>query len=334
MIEISLAKISDTKAIMTFMNDIWREGHILSKHKELFLHEFQDGNNLNFIIAKDNGANLVGIFGFIKYNSSENPDIAGSLWKVDPKVKEPLLGLKMREYFQENIKHKFFAAPGAGLQTKPIYKMIKMNWNRMEQYYIVNPTVSQFHIAKNPKMKQINQKIDKKVQVYKVNSRMDIEAFDFNKDNNIVPRKDLIYFEKRFINYPIYKYDIFCVKKENSVENIFVCRKSSYNGRVAYRIVDFYGDLCYINEIINFLYEYIVENDFEYIDFVEYGFEKKKLENAGFTALDFDSDTTIIPNFFEPYVAQNVPVYCVSDKTEGTFRQCKADGDQDRPNYY
>jgi len=334
MIRISLAKISDTKVIMNFMNDVWRAGHILSKHKKLFLHEFQDGNNLNFIIAKDRGDNLVGIFGFIKYNSSENPDIAGSLWKVDPKVKEPLLGLKMREYFRKHVKHRFFAAPGAGLQTKPIYKMIKMNWNRMEQYYIVNDRVNQFYIAKNPKIKQINKKINEKVQVYKMNNIADLEMFDFNRNENVVPRKDISYFEKRFIDYPIYKYDIFCVKIANNIENIFVCRESRCNGEVAYRIVDFYGDLCYINEIANFLHKYVVENNFEYVDFVEYGFEKEKLEGAGFMALDFDNDDTIIPNFFEPYVQQNVPVYCVSDRTELTFRQCKADGDQDRPNYY
>jgi len=331
MITISRATIQDTKAIMCFMNNVWKEGHILSKHKELFLHEFQDGENLNFIVAKDHEKNIIGIFGFIKYNYTENPDMAGSLWKVDPKVKEPLLGLKLREYFKKNIKHRFFAAPGAGLQTKPIYKIIKVNWAKMEQFYIANPTIKNFKIAKNPLLKKITTFSKKTVSILKVEDVTKLKSFVFDNKES-VPYKDFTYFIKRFVSYPIYKYDIFTVMQNDTIKNIFVCRSVSANGAKVYRIVDFYGQLDYIKEIAYFFYNYIIEHNFEYVDFIAYGFDKKLLEDAGFSPLDFNNDSVVIPNFFEPFMQKNTPVYCVWDKTHLTFRQCKADGDQDRPN--
>ena len=165
-IVLSQATIEDTRGLMEFMDKVWKKDHILSKDKELFLYEFQEENYLNIIIAKDEKESIVGIFGFIKYNSSSLPDIAGSLWKVDPNIKEPLLGLRLREYFVKNIPHRFFAAPGAGLQTKPIYKVLKMNWHRMKQYYIVNDTLSSFKVMQNPQIKNSLKPKGKKSFVY------------------------------------------------------------------------------------------------------------------------------------------------------------------------
>lgn len=326
------ATIEDTDSIMKFMGNIWKKGHILSYHKELFLYEFQDGSMLNFIVAKDNKEDIVGLFGFIRYNYSQNPDIAGSLWKVDPKIKEPLLGIKMREYFRKNIKHAFFAAPGAGLQTKPIYKVLNMNWNRMQQYYIANTYSSEFKICKNPEKKRDNYFVNEHVDFKKIDNMQELANFLFI-DENTLPRKDGRYFEKRFFNYPIYTYDIYVLSVEKKIQNIIVCREVEVQGNYAYRIVDFYGSELFMKGITSFLSDIVVEKRYEYLDFVSFGFDAKKLLDAGFSLLDFDSDKTIIPNFFEPFVQKNIPVYCVWDKTDKNFRQCKADGDQDRPNF-
>lgn len=328
---ITQAHLNDTEEIMQLMNDMWREGHILSYHKELFLYEFQDGEKLNLIIAKNNEDRIVGLFGFILYNYSENPDIAGSLWKVDSLVKEPLLGMKMREYFKKNITHSFFAAPGAGLQTKSIYQVLKMNWNRMEHYYIANSTLEEFKICKNPQLQSLNSIQDKSIKIEKLTDNTMLNNFKF-MDEEIVPRKDRHYFEKRFINYPIYKYDIYAVSKNGTIENLIVYREVEIEGHYAYRIVDFYGSELFMQAIASFFYGLVLEKKYEYIDFVSFGFDQNRLLDAGFSLLDFNNSETIIPNFFEPFVQQNTPVYCVSDKSEKKFRQCKADGDQDRPN--
>lgn len=43
-----------------------------------------------------------------------------------------------------------------------------------------------------------------------------------------------------------------------------------------------------------------------------------------------ENDTNIIPNYFSPYVAENIDIY-VGAKYKGAVF-FKADGDQDRPN--
>lgn len=336
--KISFATIQDTKRIMDFLGEYWKKDHILSKNKELFLYEFQEENRLNFAIAKDEDGTILGLFGFIKYNSLVVSDLAGSLWKVRDDCKIPILGLKLREFTIKNIPHRFFAAPGAGIKTKPIYQIIKMDWNKMMQYFVPNDTMKEYHILKlNDSLKKysINKKVENKnIKISKIVDIDELKDFDFNKYKNIVPFKDFQYIKKRFIGYPIYSYDIYKVEKENEIMNIFICRTVKYNSSKVYRIVDFYGDEDYMKNITNFLYRFIVTNGYEYYDFVCHGFDENKLLNAGFNKLDFESEI-IVPNFFEPFVQKNVPVYCVSDKIEDIemiFRQCKADGDQDRPN--
>lgn len=330
-ISISVAKLCDTQNIMQFIHNVWRKEHILSRDKNLFLYEFQNGDYLNIIIAKDTQNNILGIFGFMKYNSHKNPDIAGSLWKVNPDVKEPFLGLKLREYFKENIKHNFFAAPGANLQTKPIYKILKMQWRQMKHYYLANKKLNQFKIAKNPILKDI--KIHKPItEIAKITTIDEIKEFDFSSNTKVVPRKDLNYIKKKFYNHPRYTYDIYFLKEEGIIKNLFICRVAKVSTSTVYRIVDFYGELDYIDDIVQFLYQLIIKYNHEYLDFITYGLNNTLLLEAGFNALDFEDENTVIPNLFEPFVQKNSPIYCVSDKTDLEFRQFKADGDQDRPN--
>ncbi|WP_345993681.1 hypothetical protein [Sulfurimonas sp. HSL-1716] len=323
---------------MEFLDKYWKKNHILSVDKHLFLYEFQDKEKLNFAIAQDAQNEIIGLFGFIKYNFLKIPDLAGSLWKVRDDCTVPLLGLKLRDFVIKNVPHRFFAAPGAGIQTKPIYQIIKMNWNRMEQYFLVNDTIDEYKVLKTrdksilKTYKAFHESNDVVIELAKDIS--ELQSFVFDDFKEIVPFKDLKYIEKRFVNYPIYKYDIYTVKKSGLISNIFICRTAAYLDRKVYRIVDFYGDERNMGYITNFLYKYIVDNHYEYCDFISYGFEDIHMLNAGFDRLDFESEDIIVPNFFEPFVQKNISVFCVSDKTDGLkFRQCKADGDQDRPNY-
>ena len=147
-----------------------------------------------------------------------------------------------------------------------------------------------------------------------------------------MPIKDLKYIEKKFYNNPIHKYDIYIVKIDNEIINIFICRAFSCDSSSAYRLVDFYGDENYMNTITQFLYQQLIENNYEYVDFISSGFNIQNILASGFRRLDFEGDI-IIPNYTNPLVKENIPIYCVSDKTNNyIFRQCKADGDQDRPN--
>ena len=98
-------------------------------------------------------------------------------------------------------------------------------------------------------------------------------------------------------------------------------------------MVDFYGNDENMLIISYFLKNKIIRDNYEYLDFVSYGFDVDHMKSAGFHVLNFDSSEVVVPNLMEPLVNDNTPIYCVSDKLDNIyFRQCKADGDQDRPN--
>lgn len=334
MAEISFASLDDASDIMRFMDEVWRKDHILSTSRELFFHEFQEGNKLNMAIARNGKRDLVGLFGFIKYNNNRIPDLAGSLWKVAESEKEPMLGFKLREFVMQNVRHRFFAAPGAGLQTKPIYQFLKMDWNRMRQYYLINDTLDEFSLVVYPvghssAVKDII--IDDAFELKLVTDLESLREFSFEAFDHILPYKDWAYFKKRFCDYPIYRYDLIAFRRGLQILNLIVCRIDTHDGATACRLVDFYGEEFYLPQIAARLYRHILERGYEYLDFICHGFDEGIMRAAGFLEVDFESDKVVIPNYFGPFDRRNVPVYCVSDRSDLRFRQVKADGDQDRP---
>ena len=335
----SFATIADTDRLMQFMHQQWHKNHILSRNKGLFLYDFKEGERLNLAIATDNTNQLIGIFGFMKYSNEEVPDIAGSLWKASDEAGESMLGLKLRAYTIKNISHRIFAAPGAGLQTRPIYHFINMDWMEMDQYYIPNPTLSNYQLAVIPKA--IQQPLSEPVQptgittisVQHISDPERLRDFPFRSFTTIAPFKDWNYLKKRFFEHPIYPYDVYLTKHDGESICITVCRTAQHGNSSACRIVDFYGDEAGLPGTMAHLRDVMVDSGHEYIDFVCTGFDSEILARSGFCELDLDQDTIIIPNYFEPFVKKNVRVYAVADKTERLrLRLCKADGDQDRPN--
>lgn len=327
-INIRQANLSDLNSLMLFIDNYWKKDHILAVNKDFFLYEFQRGDKLNIIIAEA-GDQILGFLGYFYYNSNLLPDMAGSIWKIHPDSKDRLLGLKVRDYFVKNIKQNFFSTPGPGPHMQPVYRMLRMSWNKMEHFYMTNTEILDFKILHNPEVKKINKVYSRNIEIRKISSIDEIKNYIFNE--NIVPLKDKKYIKKRYLEHPIYQYDVYILKYEGSIKNIFIAREVLAKNRSAYRLVDFIGDVDFIREISSFLNDFIHENRMEFIDFINYGYNPKVLIEAGFVRLDLDCENTIVPNYFEPFVQKNVPVYCVADKTSKVYRQHKADGDMDRP---
>jgi len=343
---------------MKFMGQHWRKDHVLSWSRELFLKDFQDqkvSDRLNIGMVKDSECKVLGIFGFIFYNQSELPDLAGSLWKVtdDAQKQYPMLGIQLRNFVINNIPHRFFAAPGAGLQTRTVYQVIRMNWHRMEQFYRINPSLPEYHLIQcSDANEHSTSQFLADVELIKVHERTAEEqllTFDFDAFPQIVPHKDRAYILRRYFDYPFYEYDVYLVKRKSTPssagsrnkirpQNIVVCRRAfatvdgESRSASAYRIVDFLGEEVLLPSILQILAQKMVEAGDEYLDFICHGFNEDLIKQGGLQPLAFDSKDCIVPNFFEPLLTENIPVYCVSDKTDLQFRQCKADGDQDRPN--
>ncbi len=93
--------------------------------------------------------------------------------------------------------------------------------------------------------------------------------------------------------------------------------------------MDYFGDQALFAGLGGQMARLVAENGYEYVDFYEFGFDEEAIAAAGFRRRD-EGDANVIPNYFEPFLRENVDIW-VHYKAEGTTF-FKADGDQDRPN--
>ena len=94
------------------------------------------------------------------------------------------------------------------------------------------------------------------------------------------------------------------------------------------RLVDFRGDINSLSEIGKALETVLKNGHYEYVDLMVSELPKGLAEKSGFTLLDINGEN-IIPNYFEPYVKENIKM-CFQESDDIII--FKADGDQDRPN--
>ena len=305
MLEIRLAKIEDADNIMKFIHNHWKENHILSRDKALFLYEYQDNDRINFIIAIDDKNNIYGILGFIK-SSNNHSDVWAAMWKAIKHDDHPMLGIELLEYLRSANNYNRLTCVGINPETIPIYHYLDMYTNNLEQYIMVNNTIMDFEIVKVEdvgSIKNINFTEDSQYRFVKLKE----SELDFNFDaQEYIPYKDKSYFIKRYFNHPIYKYDTYGVYKEKLLTSVVVTREVTVGKRKILRIMDYLGnenDIAYVSKDI---YQIIIDNGFEYVDFMVFGFDDKNLVKAGFTKINSESTEIIAPNYFSPFVQKNI----------------------------
>ncbi|WP_066055908.1 hypothetical protein [Robertmurraya korlensis] len=336
--DIRLARYTDIESIMKFINDYWREGHIMSKDRELFEYEFVEGDNVNFVLAIDrNTESIEGIFGFLNCSATNDitrKDIWGSLWKVvDDHDNIPLLGIELAKRVYPLTGCRTHIGNGANLNTTIPLRRIFFGEKvaKMKQYYFLNTEIENYNIAEIQEKKE--KAIDRNKQnvfLEKFASIEDVKK-NFNVENvDAIPYKDFWYINKRYFNHPYYTYDIYGLKDESgNTGALMMTRSITCNGGRILRIVDYIGEHKLFAGLGNQFRKLLQENDYEYIDFYTLGFKEEYIFDAGFK-LRTEDDTNIIPNYFEPFVRENADIWA-HYKIDGTLF-FKADGDQDRPN--
>jgi hypothetical protein len=329
---IKFAIIDDVDDIMEFIHNNWKENHILSQNKEFFLYQHQDNNRINFVIHRNNTNELDGILGFIK-SSSTNSDIWTVIWKALSNKEHPMLGIELFEFLRNAKEYNVLSSPGINKKTTGIYKYLNIHTDHLEQFVLINNKIEEFKIAKvlNEKYLQPVQFLENNEYNLKRLSKKEI-LFDFEKYKETIPFKDEEYFIKRYFNHPIYKYEVYGILKNVEIHSLLVTRAVSVNNSKVLRIVDFIGDQEGFQFVTKNLYKDIINKNYEYIDFMCFGFDYDLLLKAGFHQVDLDSSDLIIPNYFSPFVSENIQINFFVDTNQiERVRVCKADGDQDRP---
>ena len=325
--DIRQAIVDDIDDIMTYIRVNWKSDHILGNDREFFEYEHVFDNKVNFIIAREKDDNEIkGIIGYLyaSYDKAKS-DIWTVMWMVSPKV-IPLLGLRLFEKARELTKAR--SVIGVGDNPETTVPMMKAYYRfftgKLDHYYMLSDR-DEYCIAKISYKPDCRILSDDSTLVTKCDRNTFGQLFDFDRYAERVPYKDATFFTHRYIDHPIYKYDIY-VLSNDQFSALLVTREQHMNGAVALRIIDYYGDQDLIKGMKRF-WEQQLEK-YEYVDFYCLGIEEDILLETGFAKIKED-DENIIPDYFNPYVAENINIYCTSSCNNTIF--CKGDADQDRP---
>lgn len=331
--EFRYADVSDINELMIFINDNWKSGHILSKNKELFEYEFlKENGDVNFLMAIDKEKNTIeGVIGFLEtaYNQ-DTTDVWTSIWKVR-EGNMLFLGSELQKRLEskKGIRYVMGIGDNPDTSARILKKKFGRNIIKMKHYYILSDR-DQFYVAKVMHRDNANNRRKFKENIFEIHSIEQLTgSINFNNCQDLVPQKNSFYYEKRFFKHPIYTYKIFAIGKKDKADAFFVVRTQECNNRKVLRVVDYYGEEELIEEMGIWLKEKIESENYEYADFLCYGFEHRFFVNGGFSLLKEDDDN-IIPDYFYPFERRNIDILC--DYPDVDIRICKADGDQDRPN--
>ena len=331
--DIRLASTGDIPMIMKFIDMYWKKGHIIATSRELFEYEYVHGEEVDFILAiKRETATLEAIFGFIRCTCKRDGDIWGSMWMVNEKGNNmSLLGVEVAKRVYSLTGCRTYIGNGANPKTTvPIRRVyFRDKVVRMKQFYWLNPNVKKYKVA------LINEpwipEKDRNAPIHhlkKYNTCTDLcNEFDLEAVEGI-PHKDEWYIDHRYFKHPIYHYDVYGICDEETIRALLVTGEIFVNGVYILRIVDYVGDHIMVSGIYDEIDLLVKKYGYEYVDFFEYGIPDEYLNKAGFR--DRNDFNNIIPNYFEPFVQENIDIWAHYKKDGTTF--FKADGDQDRPN--
>lgn len=329
--DIRLAQYGEVDEIMRFIKDNWSNVHILANNREYFEYEYVNGEDVHFLLARDRQDNeIAGIIGFIPASEDkQNLDVWTVMWKVKEKVM-PLLGMELLKRVKIILGARASLGVGDNPNTtiKLLNKLTDYETGKMRHFYMLSRK-KEFNIAdiKKPVYADMVRR-DLNVSAIKIESVKELEElFSCKALKESVPYKDTWYIKHRYIDHPVYAYQIYGLKEKECIEALLIVREQIYNDSKILRIVDYLGNQKMFSGLNDFFEEKLRE--YEYIDFYVLGFEYQNIFDAGFVERQ-DDDVNIIPNYFYPYEKRNIDIWC-SGSEKGTLF-CKGDADQDRPN--
>lgn len=327
--EIRLAKKSDVADIMQFIGQYWKEDHILAKDREFFEWMYVEGEQCHFEIAKENGQ-IYGIYGFIPYSCKTPTDVGASVWKATYCKEEPFVGLRVSEQLFSDYPIQHYLALGLSRKACRLARLEGRETEVMKHFYRLGRR-REFQIAviRNPVVLPVQCHGRRLVPICDENEFCRLVTDDWL--GNFKVYKDTAYLLHRYFHHPIYSYQCYILyDKAEKISSIFFTRIVRQNESKMMKMIDFIGepkDFSYIGDSID---EIMVKEELEYVDLYSYGIPEEYLKAAGFMLRD-RKDVNIIPNYFEPFVQENVDINVkVQDDDIYMFR---GDGDMDRPNY-
>jgi len=334
---VRFAVMDDIPRIKQYIHREWRADHVLYRDDVFFNYQHVNAGKVSFVLGCDSENNILGILGYINSslaNVSVLEDVWLAMWKVSKDACNPYLGLRLLEFLRSKLTGSMFCL-GIGFDTVPIYQYLRIKTGRMDHLFLLNPALKEFTIATVGEECAPNPEIKLKIsdaRAVELTEKVLVEKFSSKLCSNRKPKKDIEYLIWRYFKHPIYTYRCIGFIVNESLEAIAVTRIAGYANRSCVRVVDFIGDLDLLPNAMLYLRDEIVSTSHEFIDCLSFGIKSDVAVRAGLRRVDFDDDRIVIPNYLNPLLQKNVPVYFCADVLDlDDVVMFRADGDQDRP---
>lgn len=327
----------DLPRLLTFIDTYWRKNHITVRSREILDFQYfnKETNCYDFVLAENSQTGEIdGIRGWIRV-AQFDPALApyDEVWSAISKVRTDVqneeikvLGSYLWRYLN---KHKGFGTVGISKYSFAMHTAIRHQTCSLGQYFILNPHIKDYQIAKIPEGYVFTAKQQDSdwhlAEMDDISSITDEQVPAYYR-----PQKSVAYLRNRFVKHPVYKYHFYGIYYRGELKTILVGKYVEVGQAKILRIVDVLGSL----EDVGCLYEDFVSlltyTGCEYVDFLCFGVSSAVFHRMGFGELNPESEEIIIPNYFEPYLQQNIIIHGAF-KPEERYTMFKADADQDRP---
>lgn len=322
--QVRFAVKEDIPRIMDFIKQYWKIDHILANNRSFFEYEFVKNDEVCFV-ALEREERIEGILGYIPCSNEKQRDLFTVMWKV-LEEHNTFGGISLLKYLIENGNCRHIFSSGLNEGTRSIYKYLGYKVDYLSHYYRLND-MEEYKIASIARKEILPVCNLNMCQLKPVSENYFKTNVIYNKNN---PYKDTNYYIRRFFNHPIYTYNVYEIFLEEKATNSFiVMREEKLMDRKCIHIVDYVGDIDKLKYISEPIQKMLTENQYEYIDFYQFGIDSAVMEEAGFS-LNQRNAENIIPNYFHPFVQKNVSIGIFYEGKINPYI-FKADGDQDRP---
>lgn len=340
-VEIDLCPKSLFPKLTTFIDEYWRKGHRMVRDFELMRWQHYDEVKgvWNFVIALRD-EDILGVLGFIdsrhfEREIQERSVVWLAIWKVRQDLPVAGLGLRLRSHVAK-LHPQAMAAVGLNKTTLPLYLRFGFATGIMDHYYKINVGKDSLQITSGISKDDFISKQSQDWHSLIPLPEASLEGFlkKIKLPTNIFPAKGISYLQRRYVQHPVYQYQFFgVVDRDGGNCGVVVLRTVFHESSCALRIVDFVGDEAKLGGLDASFNDLLSKTGAEYIDILCHGVRGETLESSGFKKLNHEG-SVIIPNYFEPFVRENIPIHFAYKNSQADIRPLffKGDADQDRPN--
>ena len=159
--KIQFCKNKDFLSLSSFIKKNWPKKSILTKNRKLFnwLYLNRQLKTYNFVISKSKNK-ILSCIGIIKNEANFRTKKKGVIWltmwlSVKDK-KNANSGIDLFYYLIKKYKKHFIGTVGLNEKTILIYKILGFKTGYLDHYYISNPKLKKFNLAKVPINKNYN----------------------------------------------------------------------------------------------------------------------------------------------------------------------------------